>query len=71
MQTDESTVLDTDGQPKDDFKSVKSIGTNFSNPRIKERGTAPNIFGKASLKRLLLSGNVLSFSVTYFENIHY
>lgn len=71
LQTDESTVLDTDGQPKDDFESVKSIGTNSYNPRIKERGTAPNIFGKASLKRLLLSANLLSFSVSYFENIHY
>lgn len=71
LQTDESTVLDTDEQQKDDFKTVKSIGNNSSNPGFKERGTAPDTFGKASSKRLLLSGNLLSFNVSYFEYIHY
>lgn len=71
FQTDESTVLDTDGQQKGDFKTVKSIGTNSPNPGIKERGTAPNTFGKASSKRSLLSSNLLSFNVSYFEYIHY
>lgn len=65
----------TDGQPKDDYESVKTIGTNSSTPGIKQRGRTPNSSGRISSKRLLLTG-CLSFLTspifnTYLINVSF
>lgn len=67
LQTNKSkTVVETDGLLTDDYKSVTTIGTIFSKPGIKQRRTAPNSSGRTSSKRLLLTGNLSFFNVSYF-----
>lgn len=53
-------ISKTDGEPKDDYESVKTIGTNSSPPGIKQRGRTHISSGRISSKRLLLTG-CLSF----------
>lgn len=68
LQTNKSkTIAESDGLLLDDYKSVKTIGTNSSKPGIKQRGTASNNSGRISSKRLLLAGNLSFFNVFQFN----
>lgn len=68
LQTNKSkTLAESDGLLPDDYKSVKTIGTNSSKPGIKQRGTASNNSGRISSKRLLLAGNLSFFNVFQFN----
>uniref|UniRef100_A0A8W8P283 C1q domain-containing protein n=1 Tax=Magallana gigas TaxID=29159 RepID=A0A8W8P283_MAGGI len=54
LQTDISkTVVETDGLLTDDYKSVKTIGTNSSTSGIQQNSTSVNNSARTSYKRLL------------------
>lgn len=57
------TVADPNGHLNDDYKSVKTIGTNSSKHGIKQTAEVVNSSGRISSKRLLLTGNF--FSIMY------
>lgn len=67
LQTDKSKiVVETDSLLRDDYKSVKSIGTDSLKPGTIHSGAALNNVGKTSSKRLLLIGSFCSFNNVSF-----
>lgn len=65
-QTDKSkTVVETDGLLKDIYRSVETIGTNFSEPGIIRSSKALSNTSKTSSKRLLLT-STFSFNNVSF-----
>lgn len=67
LQTDKSKiVVETDSRLRDDYKSVKSIGTDSLKPGTIHSGAALNNVGKTSSKRLLLTGSFCSFNNVSF-----
>lgn len=70
LQTDISkTVVETDGLLTDDYKSVKTIGTNSSTSGIQQNSTSVNNSARTSYKRLLSTGKIISNTVFYFKYI--